>query len=129
MHSKVREADLLKTQAILVALTGILVLCGQIGPTAVDARQTAIQRVAGIKGDRLDAPRAVPLADSFATSVLFRADSLTGAPVVAKPAPAVPSRRSEEPQVAPVKRALGCEAAVSPLVRQQAASVPGRCLA
>ena len=76
MHSKVREADLLKTQAILVALTGILVLCGQIGPTAVDARQTAIQRVAGIKGDRLDAPRAVPLADSFATSVLFRADSL-----------------------------------------------------
>jgi hypothetical protein len=121
----VREAELRKARAIVIALTGVVVLCSQ-SPVSVDARQTALQRVSGVRADRLDSKPAA------ASMILFRGEPLATTTFVAKvPAPPAPAqgRRSEEPPAAPAKRAIGCEAAVSPLVKPQAVAIPGRCLA
>jgi hypothetical protein len=141
----VGEANMLDFSALLVGTAGLALVAGSLAPVAIDtARSTATTVV--VKSERLDrvgagTVRMGPVRSDGA--VLFQADPFTGTRWVAQsadrptssardvPAPAArqPAATGEEPGTAKPKRTVGCETAVSPLVKLQAANVPGRCLA
>lgn len=154
---------MLDTSALVVGVTGAVLLAGSLVPAAIDSRPQTASAVVASSGegwrappasDRLPVP-ATEVAGSNGTAIvlggpngamLFHAEPMTStswiarnverpmvtarrapvAPVVQPP----PARAADDPAArkSPKTRMVGCEGALSPLVKQQVKAVPGLCL-
>ena len=133
--------------ALVVGVTGAVLLAGTLVPVASDSRPEAATRVPASTADGTDSIAPTIGFGEPDGAILFRAEPMTSttwiarngeaptvtarqAPVAPAVQPAAPARAADDPgaRKSPKTRMVGCEGAVSPLVKQQARAMPGLCV-